>query len=133
MAISRYKVVERGRNSFCAKKPWAVKYEKGKIVKGRNGTGVFVFETLDDAKRYNEKFCNAGTIIRVLPIGRGFKPKFRPANFANDTIKRFWADINITKRGCRNKLELANILRIHFMQVEDNDGTIIYPAVRVME
>ena len=134
MAISRYKVVTPNRESFFANRTWSIRYDKGSTVIGRNGTGVFVFETRDDAEKYSSRFSfRAGKIIRVIPIGKGFKPKYRPTCYSDNVIEKFWEDINSTKRGCNDRSRLANILRIAQHQITSNDGTIIYPAVRVME
>jgi hypothetical protein len=136
MAISRWKVTTKDRRSLYVEDPqFRLTYYKGVlIIPPSSAPGIFVFDTKDSAERFAEHELKAVKILRVLPIGRAIKLRgFRPAIFDNHTIYRFWKNLPETIKASKGNGSLAKHLGNPLLSIEYLDGTLIYPAVKVMD
>jgi hypothetical protein len=135
MPISRWKVTNGYRNSLFVTYPqYQLHYPKGEIVvPSKSAPGIWVFDTRESAERYAEKFKYCfPEILRVLPIGRAIKLKrYRPRSFGHITIKAFWNYLAETIRHSDNEINLS--MHLCCAAIANLDGTLIYPAVRVMD
>lgn len=142
MAISRYKLVNGDRSSvFIKDHRWKLYYLKGKIVQPQQKNSlIFTFDTYENAKKFmiehkmERTISQDSFIIRVLPIGKGIKPKLRPTTW--HYIHRFWNNWpNILKSINNHNLSgsHSHYFNFEFEEYIPNDGTILYPAVKVME
>jgi hypothetical protein len=137
MPISRWKVTNQFRNSLHVTLPkYRLHYQKGTIViPSKSAPGIWVFDTRESAERYVGRFIwhqGFPEILRVLPIGRAIKLKrYRPKSFGLSTIELFWEHLADTIHHSNSALDL----QIHLCGsgITDLDGTLIYPAVRVMD
>jgi hypothetical protein len=138
MSVSRWKVTTEDRKSlYVEDKQFQLTYRKGMlVVPSNNAPGVFVFDTKDSAERHiaaGGLYKIEAKILRVLPIGRAIKLKgFRPTAFDNHTIYRFWRNLPDTIKASKHSYLLYIHLGIE-SSVESLDGTLIYPAVKVMD
>jgi hypothetical protein len=136
MTISRWKVTTRERKSlYVENEQFQLTYRKGMLVVPSNSApGVFVFDAKDSAERFAKDLRRVVKILRVLPVGRVIKLKgFRPTVFDNHTIYRFWRNISETIEASRSCELLAEHLGCGLRSIDYLDGTLIYPAVRVMD
>lgn len=153
MAI-RYKVVNQYRKSvFVDTLSRILRYDKGNIVKAHpDSLGIFVFKRKKDA----EKFCQSPSIghnrliLRVETIGKGRSLPIRPTTFGvydiiriekqkkrflkiNQRFKKLDIIIDFCKyfNGYRekDKVILNNLDGLKVL----NDGTMVYPAVKVID
>jgi hypothetical protein len=139
MPVSRWKITTKDRKSLYVGDPgFQLTYQKGTIVIPQNNApGIFVFDTKTSAELHIkdiESYYIEPKILRVLPIGKAIKLKgFRPTTFDNLTIFRFWEDIAETIKASESQDLLSKYLYNSLTSIERLDGTLIYPAVRVME
>jgi hypothetical protein len=136
MPISRWKVTTKDRKSLYVKDPqFQIRYHKNTIViPSHNAPGIFVFDTEASAERFVRGRHPEAKILRVLPMGRAIKLKgFRPTIYDNRTIYRFWKNLPETIKASENQDRLAKHLGYDTCGIERLDGTLIYPAVRVMD
>lgn len=119
----RYKVL-RGNNevSSFAQDSFRLIYKKGTVVKAIAGSlGIFVFKRKKDAEEWIRTCVDrktwASIIKRVIPIGRGKQ------------VMRICA-------GTEDHVLLKYYLEDHYKNFNymfPPDGTIVYPAVRVID
>jgi hypothetical protein len=134
--ISRWKVTTKDRKSLYVEDPqFQIIYHKNTIViPSHNAPGIFVFGTKASAERFVRGRHRSAKILRVLPMGRAIKLKgFRPTDYGNRTIYRFWKSLPETIKASENHDCLAKYLRCGTFGIANLDGTLIYPAVRVMD
>jgi len=135
MAISRWKVTNGYRNSLFVTCPqYQLHYPRGEIVvPSKSAPGIWVFDTRESAAEYAERHeYKSPIILRVLPIGRAIKLKrYRPKSFGALTIRIFWKDLAKTIRASNHENDLCQLLSA--CTAAKLDGTLIYPAVRVMD
>ena len=127
----RYKVVRTEDRSSCLLQKdckYRKIYQKGKTVRATTGTlGIFCFKTKENAKDFIDILGfweSAGfSIIKVETAGKGKVPKFiclvsigyNTEDLFNDFYKH-------------SKLDMSM-----FFREEPPDGTICYPAVKVLD
>ena len=121
----RYKVViSRNRGSCSIEEGCKYRkvYKRGKIVKAKKGTlGIFCFKTKIDAINFIHGNEEGGyfSIIKIKPIGKGKKPKLIASIFpflgADIMINDFYRHSG------------------YILNQESPEGTICYPAVRVLD
>jgi hypothetical protein len=139
MPVSRWKVTTKDRKSLYVKEArFRLAYPKGEIViPSKSAPGIFVFDTRASAELYIKggfHYDLEPRILRVLPIGKAIKLKsYRPTFSDNATIFRFWQDISETIKASENQDLLSKHLYNSLTSIERIDGTIIYPAVRVVD
>ena len=105
------------------------------VVPPKEAPGIFVFDTKSSAEKYAQKFHKMHPmVLRVIPIGKAIKLKqYRPAACGAMIAKRFWEAITKTIKASSDRGILGMYLQIGQNNIADVDGTLIYPAVRVME
>jgi hypothetical protein len=136
--ISRWKVTTKDRKSLFSDRPgFQLTYPKGKIVVPPiTAPGIFVFDTEDSAKQYikGNIIDIKPRLLRVLPIGKAIKLRnYRPTHFDCDTIVLFWQNISETIKASKSSDSLAKYLGHSILSIAPLCGTLIYPAVRVMD
>ena len=99
--------------------------------------GIWVFDTIDSAKKHVREYApGSAKILRVLPIGRATKLKrYRPGSCDPETIETFWCYLAATIRHSDSKKALSMHLYGYVIAdaIAKLDGTLIYPAVKVMD
>jgi hypothetical protein len=134
MPISRWKVTDRHRYSLHVLQPkYRLRYPQGAVVvPSRRAPGIWVFDTRDSAEEYAIQFDDSQPkILRVLPIGRAIRLKrYRPRTFGTSTIEAFWKNLAETIRMSCSERGLEVYL---CNPVAELGGTLIYPAVRVLD
>ena len=114
----RWKVIKKDtRTSIIINKrsPFCLTYLPDTIVTAPKGTiGIMTFETKGDADWWWKNRHSDYLIIKVIPIGRGHRPKLISSDVLTRLLRLFY------KKGeCRN--------------MKPPVGTICYPAVQVIE
>jgi hypothetical protein len=133
--ISRWKVTNQFRDSLHVTLPeYRLHYRKDTIVvPSKSAPGIWVFDTRESAAEYARRLKSLSPkILRVLPIGCAIKLKhYRPNTFGALTIRIFWKDLAKTIRASGHENDLCQLLSA--CTAAKLDGTLIYPAVRVMD
>jgi len=138
----RYKVVNLNRYScFVNSSRYSLRYLKGSIVKAPKHTlGIFCFEK----REYAEDFVKQARkskyifkIVKVETIGRGRKLLVRPTVFCNNFINILSEDKKIFLRYMKEGIESLRTkisVPVHKNNFKFSyDGTMVYPAVKVLE
>ena len=111
-----YKIVRNGR-SCSARGKYSISYEVGRTIFPVEGTlGIFCFRTLHQAKDFlaMQRYSKELSILRVKPLGHGkCKEKICYSSYEP-------CEYDIFYRGCTNNT------------TNPPDGTVIYPAVKVI-
>jgi len=118
-----WKIIKKHTRSSAVLSPYsryAIKYPKGEIVKApADSLGIFCFKTQKRAKEFIRPHAHKNYLfIKVEPIGRGVSPKkINTLYFRLDLQGQLIPGWTLSKNNTENPPE----------------GTICYPAVKVLE
>jgi len=141
MSQFRHKVVDMfGMSCFVNATTHNLSYTIGERTKKvPRSAGIFVFDTIENAASFRRKFNRGGwRILKVKPVGRGKRLRWRPTSFNKDVLRRLPSLVrshktfvsNIFDRRKKDWNDVPDDICEYLEYV--NDGTIVYDAVDVI-